>query len=323
MHVAGRCEQMTPAHGGKVSVIIAVTERFDPVRQLYFRYRDALRSSGLDFDITYVLDGSYPDVLDELKALLGEGERMQIIALSHPFGEATAIMVGFNHSAGDWVLTLPAYEQVEPSGIPRLLEALETCDLVAARRWPRIDSRLNRIQAAGFHFFLNRITGLRFHDMGCGARAFRRRVLDEITIYGDQHRFLPVLAFRQGFRVSEIEIPQSPQDARKRLYGPGVYLRRLLDMVSVFFLTKFTKKPLRFFGLLGSGVFALGAVLAIYLAVDRLVGAVPLADRPLLLLASLLIVLGIQIFAIGLVGEIIIFSHAKEIKDYTIDEIIG
>ncbi len=306
-----------------VSVIIPVTERFDDVRDLYFRYRDALRESGPDFEITYVLDGRYPDVLEALKGLLREGERLRVIMLSRPFGEATAIMVGFNHSSGDLILTLPAYEQIEPSGIPRLLEGLREQDLVAARRWPRIDSRFNRFQAAGFHFLLNRITGLHFHDMGCGARAFKRRVLEEITLYGDQHRFFPVLAFHQGFRVSEIDVPQSPRDAHQRLYGFGVYLRRLLDMLSVFFLTKFTKKPLRFFGLLGSGVFALGAVLVAYLLVQRLVGGVPLSDRPLLLLASLLVVLGIQIFAIGLVGEIIIFSHAKDIKDYTIDEIIG
>ncbi|GBE09683.1 undecaprenyl-phosphate 4-deoxy-4-formamido-L-arabinose transferase [bacterium BMS3Bbin12] len=306
-----------------VSVIIPVTERFDDVRELYFRYRDALRESGPDFEITYVLDGRYPDVLDALKGLLREGERLRVVTLSRPFGEATAIMVGFNHSSGDLILTLPAYEQIEPSGIPRLIEGLREQDLVAARRWPRIDSRFNRLQAAGFHFFLNRITGLHFHDMGCGARAFKRRVLEEITLYGDQHRFFPVLAFHQGFRVGEIDVPQSPRDAHQRLYGFGVYLRRLLDMLSVFFLTKFTKKPLRFFGLLGSGVFALGSGLIAYLVVQRLVGGVPLSDRPLLLLASLLLVLGIQIFAIGLVGEIIIFSHAKDIKDYTIDEIIG
>lgn len=306
-----------------LSVIVPVTERFDEVRELYFRYRDAVRASGLDFEITYVLDGRYPDVLAELKSLIDEGERLRVIALSRPFGEATAIMVGFNHAAGERILTLPAYEQVEPSGIPRLIAALDHCDLALARRWPRIDSRLNRFQAGAFHFILNRITGLRFHDMGCGARAMNRRVLGEITLYGDQHRFLPVLAFRQGFRVEEVEVPQSPHDARQRLYRPGVYLRRLLDMLSVFFLTKFTKKPLRFFGLLGSGLFAIGAALVAWLGVERLLSDVPLADRPLLLLASLLVVLGIQIFAIGLVGEIIIFSHAKDIKDYTIDEIIG
>ncbi|HQU16758.1 MAG: glycosyltransferase [Gammaproteobacteria bacterium] len=306
-----------------VSAIIPVTERFDNVRDLYLRYRDALRESGLDFEITYVLDGRYPDVLGELKELLHDGEQLRVIALSRSFGEATAIMVGFNHSRGEWILTLPAYEQIEPSGIPTLIAGLREHDFVAARRWPRIDSRFNRLQAAGFHFFLNRITGLRFHDMGCGARAFKRRVLEEITLYGDQHRFLPVLAFRQGFRVREIDIPQSPRDAHKRLYGFGVYLRRLLDMLSVFFLTKFTKKPLRFFGLLGSAVFALGAALVVYLVADRFLDNTSLSNRPLLLLASLLVVLGIQIFAIGLVGEIIIFSHAKDIKDYTIDEIIN
>jgi hypothetical protein len=144
----------------------------------------------------------------------------------------------------------------------------------------------------------------------------------ELPLYGDQHRFLPLLAARLGFRIGEVNVAQSRKEKFWRLYRPGVYPRRLLDLLTVFFLIKFTKKPLRFFGLIGAATFLLGGLLTLYLVIERLFFGVPLAQRPALLLSSLLVVLGVQIFALGLIGELIIFTHAKDIKEYTIDEII-
>lgn len=166
------------------------------------------------------------------------------------------------------------------------------------------------------------VTGQRFNDLGCGARAMRRRVLEEITLYGDQHRFLPVLANRQGFRVVEVDLRQSSSDRYAGGYPFRDYVRRMLDIFTVFFLVRFTKKPLRFFGMVGASTFAIGALLVTWLAIDRLVFGHPLADRPALLLSSLLAVLGMQLFALGLLGELIIFTHARDIKDYQIDEVI-
>jgi hypothetical protein len=131
------------------------------------------------------------------------------------------------------------------------------------------------------------------------------------------------MAHRQGFRVIELDVTQSESDKYRRIYAPGVYVRRLLDLLTIFFLVKFTKKPLRFFGLVGTTLFGLGVVSSLYLIIERLFFAVNLADRPALFLSSLLIVLGVQIIAIGLIGEIIIFTHAKDLKEYKIDKIIN
>jgi hypothetical protein len=153
-------------------------------------------------------------------------------------------------------------------------------------------------------------------------RAFKRRVLEKVYIYGDQHRFLPILVHRYGFKVLEMKVSQTQKDTFQQLYPFRYYIERALDIISLFFIVKFTKKPLRFFGFSGSLSLLIGVILAGYLFVQRMYMGVALSDRPVLLLDLLLIILGIQLFAIGLVGEIIIFTHAKELKEYTIEEIV-
>jgi glycosyltransferase involved in cell wall biosynthesis len=306
-----------------VAVIVPVSERYDDVAELYYGYRHALEAFGCSYEFTYVLDGHFPEVLKQLGYLQDAGEPVRIIKLARWFGEATALTAGFQNSNSDIILTLPAYHQVEPSEIGSLLRELDTHDMVVARRYPRIDSRLNRIQTTLFNWLLRVVTGTTFHDLGCGVRAFKRQVATEIPVYGDQHRFLPVLASGQGFRIKEIDLAQSPRDQFRRIYRLGIYPRRILDMLTVFFLVKFTKKPLRFFGLIGVATFTTGALITFYLVVQRLFFGVGLAERPALLLSSLLMVLGVQVFALGLIGELIIFTHAKHIKEYTIEEIIN
>jgi glycosyltransferase involved in cell wall biosynthesis len=306
-----------------VAVIVPVSERYDAVQELYETYKKALQSSRCNYEFTYVLDGPFPDVLDELKKLQDRGEPLRVVKLTRGFGEATALTAGFENSQGDIILTLPAYYQVEPAEIPKLIKELERCDMVVARRFPRVDSRFNRGQTALVNWLFRAMTGSVFRDLGCGVRAFKRQVTTEIPVYGDQHRFLPILAIRQGFKVRELDLPQSSRDQSWRIYRLGVYPRRVLDLLTVFFLVKFTKKPLRFFGLIGIATFALGALGVFYLVVDRLFFSIALADRPALLLSSLLIVLGAQIFALGLIGELIIFTHAKDIKEYTIDKTVN
>jgi len=178
------------------------------------------------------------------------------------------------------------------------------------------------LRRAVFHGLLAAVTKLQFQDLGCGARAFDRRVLEEIQLYGDQDRFLAVLADRQGFRVREVEVKQSPRDRFAGSYEPRVYARALLDIFTVFFLVRFTKKPLRFFGMVGAVTFAIGALAVTILVIDRLVFDHGLTERPALLLASLLVVLGMQLFALGLLGEMMIFTHARTIKDYQIERVI-
>lgn len=306
-----------------ISVIIPVSERYDSVRELYNDYKGAMDASGKSYEFIYVLDGDFPDVFSELISLRDEGEGIKVVKLSKWFGEATALTAGFEYSSADIILTLPAYYQMEPSEIPKILSDVQNYDMVIARRWPRVDSKLTQMQSRVFHGLLNFITETTFHDLGCSVRAFKRQVIDEIAVYGDQHRFLPVLAARQGFRIKESDVKQSTKDPHRRLYRTGVYSRRILDILTVFFLVKFTKKPLRFFGLVGSGLFALGGIFTLYLVYQRLFMDIALADRPALLLSSLLVVLGVQLFAMGLIGELIIFTHAKDIKEYTVEEIVN
>jgi len=306
----------------ELSVIIPVTERFDPIPELYYKYKNSVKATGLTYEFIYTLDGEQPEVLKEL-IKLQEDEKITIITLAKTFGEAIALNAAFNKAAGNIFLTLPAYQQIEGEDIPKLVTSLENSDMVLGRRWPRRDSILNRLQSRLFNFLLRLSTDLKIHDAGCSARAFTRRVTEEIQLYGDLHRFFPVMAHRQGFRVIEIDVKQSENDIHSRIYSPGVYIRRLLDLLTIFFLIKFTKKPLRFFGLVGTTLFGLGALSSLYLIIQRLFLETSLADRPALFLSSLLIVLGVQIIAIGLIGEIIIFIHAKDLKEYKIDKIIN
>jgi glycosyltransferase involved in cell wall biosynthesis len=307
----------------ELSAVIPVGDRHDDIRELYADYKRGVSGSGRSCEFIFVLDGEYPDVLAQLVSLQQQGERLKIIKLSKSFGEATALTAGFDHALGDIILTLPAYYQVEPSEFPKLIAELAQSDMAISYRWPRAGSKFELMRRNMFHRILKSFTGASFHDLGCGVRAFKRQVAGEISIYGDQHRFLPVLARRVGFKVKEVHVAQSPKDYFHGAYRPREYLHRLLDIFTVFFLVRFTKKPLRFFGMIGTITLAVGAVFLLYLIFERLFMGVPLAERPALLLSSLLVVLGVQILALGLIGELIIFTHARDLKEYTVDEVLG
>ena len=306
----------------KLSVIIPITERYDPIAELFHEYKSGVEATGLEYEIIYVIDSGNPDALGQLVDIQ-RTEKLTIITLAKWFGESTSLNAAFGEAAGDILLTLPAYKQVEASEIPGLIKAIDDCDMVIARRWPRRDSILNKLQSGVFNYILRSFSGFRIHDAGCSVRVFRRQVIEEVPLYGDLHRFFPIMAYRHGFKTVEVNVEQSESDAYQRIYAPGIYLRRLLDLLTVFFLLRFTKKPLRFFGLVGSTIFGLGLLSTIWLVSERLFLNVALADRPALILSSLLIVLGIQIIAIGLIGEIIIFTHAKDLKEYKINQIIN
>lgn len=306
----------------QVSVIVPVGQRRAEMTRLYAEYKSGLDALAGAYECIFVLDGPHADTLRDLERLVAQGENITIISLTRTFGEATALMAGFAQASGEIIVTLPAYFQIQGSAIAQLVEALDSCDVVIGRRWPRRGGSLETWRRTAFHGLLAWVTGQQYHDLGCGARAMKRRVLEEITVYGDQHRFLAVLADRQGFRVREVDVQQSPLDHFEGVYRVREYAHRTLDVFTVFFLVRFTKKPLRFFGMIGAGLFGVGSLLVTYLVIERLFLGVALADRPALLLSSLLVVLGLQLFALGLLGELIIFTHARGIKDYQIDRII-
>jgi glycosyltransferase involved in cell wall biosynthesis len=308
----------------QLTVVVPISEGRGDLRELYLRYAQELSTTGYTCEFIFVLDGPDHDALQILKALKREHPEITVVTLNRRFGEATALSVGFERARGSIILTLAPHLQVEPHEVHGMLKKLaeDDQDMVTAWRYPRIDSLFNRVQSHAFHWLIETLTGTRFHDISCGLRVMKRRVADEIHLYGDLHRFFPLLAHQRGFHVVAVPVQQSWHDATRRVYAPGSYLRRLLDILTIFFLFKFTNKPLRFFGLVGLGLLAAGASVTSYLGVLRFLKFGPIADRPLLMLGVLLMVFGIQLFSIGLLSEIIIFTHARDMKEYQIKEIL-
>ena len=302
-----------------ISVVVPVVERADDLVELHRAFAAELESRGESYEFLFVFDGGFTPS-PELTALSRKREDVRVLRFARTFGETAALRLGIERSKGDVILTLPAYFQVTPNGIHAMLAGLEAgSDVVVASRSPRIDSWFNRLQSAAFHRMLSGVTDRRFHDMACGVRLMRRSVAEALPLYGDLHRFIPALALREGYLVDEVPVPQHPKDARTRMYSPGVYARRLLDIAAFFFLAKFTEKPLRFFGLVGSVFFIAGAVTSLVLLVERL-GGQAIANRPLLLLAVLLVALGVQLMGLGLVGEIIVHLRAPHRRAYRVRE---
>ncbi len=306
------------------SVVVPICERHDNLKELYRQYAKILTEKEKLFEFIFIVDGTHPEALEDLTHLMQSHADIKVIVLNRSFGEATALSVGFEQTSAANIITLAAYFQVVPEELSKILDVFEEKgdDLVITRRFPRIDSFLNRLQSRVFHLLMRLLTGAKYHDVSCGLRIMRRKVAEEVHLYGDLHRFLPLLAYQKGFSVIETPVRQNTQDTKSRIQNPGVYLRRLLDILTLFFLFKFTRKPLRFFGLVGSSLFGTGALITIYLAIYRFMGLGGIAGRPLLVLGVLLMVLGVQLFSIGLLGEIIIFTHASETKDYQVKEIL-
>jgi len=314
-----RSNASEPADARLVSVIVPVVERADDLTAVYHAFAGELERRGEEHEFVFVFDGGFAPP-PELLALSREDESVRLLSFARTFGETAALRLGIERSRGEVIITLPAYFQVQAEGMGPLLDALRGgSDLVVASRSPRVDSWLNRFQTLAFHRMLSGVTDRRFHDMACGVRVMRRPVAEALPLYGDLHRFIPALAVREGYRVEEIAVPQHPDDARTRIYGPGVYLRRLLDIATFFFLAKFTEKPLRFFGLVGSVFFGIGALMGLVLLVERIAGR-GIANRPLLLLAVLLIALGVQLMGLGLVGEIIVHLRSPHGRSYRVRE---
>jgi glycosyltransferase involved in cell wall biosynthesis len=304
---------------GLISVVVPVVERVDDLLALRRAFGAELDRRGEEHEFLFIFDGGFTPP-PALVALSHEDPSVRLFMFARVFGETAALRLGIERSRGAVIVTLPAYFQVKAEGMGPLLDALTAgADVVVASRSPRVDSWLNRLQSRAFHRMLGSVTERRFHDIACGVRVMRRSVAETLPLYGDLHRFIPALALREGHRVEEVPVPQHPNDAAMRVYGPGVYLRRLLDVAAFFFLAKFTEKPLRFFGLVGSVFFGLGALTGLVLLVERVAGQ-GIANRPLLLLAVLLLALGVQFMGLGLVGEIIVHLRSPHRRAYRVRE---
>jgi glycosyltransferase involved in cell wall biosynthesis len=306
-----------------VSVVVPVQSPDAEVRDVVHALGGELQRQGRKWEVIFVFDGVTGRAWEEAQSLRSAyGRRVRSISFKNPFGESVCLSAALERVRGDYLVTSPQYVQVDPVELRSMLGALdEGADFVTPWRHPRVDPWLNRIQSSAFNFVIRRIIRMHFHDLNCNFRAIKREVLDDIAVYGEMYRFLPVIAYRQGYRVVEVRVRHLKEWGTTGFFGVGIYTRRFLDILAVMFLTKFTLKPLRFFGTIG-GLFSLsGVVICLWLTILKFTANEGLSGKPLLLLGVLLIVLGVQILGFGLVGEIIIFSQARNLKEYRIERV--
>ncbi len=301
-----------------VSVIVPVVERPTSLVQLYREFSAPLRQAGKSCEFIFITYPWYRRLTQPLADISTMGEAVRVIEVTQGVGETALLKIAATHARGRVIVTLPAYLQTEASALPALLARVEAgADLAVAWRWPRRDSAINRFQSRMLHLFVGKLAGGQLHDVACAVRAMRSDLVTEVPLYGEFVRFLPLLALREGFTVEEVQSPVHPAAMGSRVYGLGVYIRRLIDVLGLLFLLKFTEKPLRFFGLIGGLLSSVGGLTLLVVFLQRLAGH-GLSDRPVLLLAVLLIVLGIQSVALGLIGEMIVHLTASQRRRYRI-----
>lgn len=306
-----------------LSVIIPVFNQGSKVIECYTQLISVLERLAKEYEIIFVDDGSTDNTFQILSELREKDPKIKAIRFGCPFGNAASLSAGMNYSSGKLIVTMNPSLWVSPSEIPKLLAKIEEgFDFVIGWRSPWKDPRSYHFLSKMFNFFGGLATDLRLHDINCELKAFRREIIGNLKLYGDLYRFLPILVHREGFRVGEVKVIQPPRESRYRLFNVQMYLRRLMDLFTIFFLTRYTKKPLHLFGGVGLLFFVTGFLICAYLAYVKLSGQA-IGGRPLLLLGVLLLVVGVQVITIGLLGELLIFTHAQETKEYNIKEILG
>ena len=307
----------------QVSVIVTVQGQKDELATIHSQLIFGLRDYTESFEIIYVDDGSVDGSWAVLRDIANNENRVRLVKLRTTFGESSALDAGLRTAEGETILYFTCRVRIRPQSLVSFLKKIDDgFDVVVGERFPRRDSGLNRIVSKLFNVLTNRFSKLQLHDINSGVFATKKEIIDNLPIYGAFNAFLPVLAHRQGYKVTEEKIEQLPGKFAQSMY-PKNYIRRLLDLISVVFLSNYSKKPLHFLGFFGAIFSITGALIDIYLFFYRIFGFGGIAGRPMLLLGTVLLVLGIQMISIGLLGEMIIFTHAKNIREYNIEEIIN
>ena len=307
----------------EVSIIIVLFNFAEEIEDLVDSVSDTMENRVNAFELVLVDDGSMDGTYEKLSRMAEKDRRIRVIRMRSTFGEASALDAGLKHSKGERLVYLSGRVRVNPAEIPKFLEAMENGkDLVIGWRRPRRDSVLNRLISWVFNCLVSRVSKQRLHDINSGILATTRSALEHIRFYGDLYNFIPWLAGQQGYRVAEIQVEQLPGSFRKSK-NPKEYLERFLDIITVFFLSRYSKKPIHFLGFVGSIFVLTGLGIEIYLFIYRILQIGGIAGRPLLVLGALLLVIGIQMISIGLLGEMLIFTHAGDIEEYNIQEILN
>jgi glycosyltransferase involved in cell wall biosynthesis len=295
-----------------VSVIVPLLNEETTIAALYAELRTALDGCPDEWEVVYVDDGSTDGSYQELVRLHAAYTNVRVVRLRRNFGKAAALAAGFEAAAGEVVITMDADLQDDPAEIPRLLERLdEGYDLVSGWKCDRHDPLSRRVVSKLYNGATRWATGVRLHDMNCGLKAYRAEVLENVRLYGERHRFVPVLAHHLGYRVTELPVNHRPRLNGTSRFGIERYLRSPFDLLTIVFMGRYRYRPLHLFGGIGVLLGGVGFAILLYLSALKAGGA-GIGERPLLLLGILLLVVGIQFFSLGLVGELLTSHHEEK-----------
>jgi glycosyltransferase involved in cell wall biosynthesis len=297
-----------------ISVVVPVRDEELTVEPLYEELAAALESRREPWEVVFVDDGSRDGTQAALVRLHAAAPNVRVVRLRRNVGKAAALDAGFREIEGDVVVTIDGDLQDDPVEIPRLLAKLdEGYDLVTGWKAHRHDPFVRRLLSRVFNTVTGRLSGVRLHDMNCGLKAFRADVARELDLYGELHRFIPVLAHDLGFRVTELAVNHRPREHGRSRYGVERYMRGFFDLLTVTFMSRYRHRPLHLFGGLGLVLGAIGSGILVYLTVVKLTGE-PIGRRPLLLLGVLLVVVGIQFLSLGLLSELLTSQHRERLR---------
>ncbi len=311
-----------------ISVVVPVHDEERTVALLFDELQAALDPLGQPWDAVFVDDGSTDGSFGALTRLHNAQDNIRVVRLRRNFGKAAALAAGFANAQGDIVVTIDGDLQDDPTEIPRLLAKLdEGFDLVSGWKAHRRDPITRRALSRIFNWVTGRVSGLRLHDLNCGLKAYRAEVVQGLRLYGELHRFIPVLAHYRGYRIAELPVNHRPREHGRSRYGVERYLRGFLDLLTVSFIGRYRYRPLHLFGGLGLLLGVLGVAVLGYLTALKIDGHA-IGQRPLLILGVLLVVVGLQFFSLGLISELITSQHeeragAGERSELHVDEILS
>jgi len=309
-----------------ISVVVPLLNEEKNIPILYDELTQTLQKTGLKYEILFIDDGSSDRSLEILESLQQSDFRICLISLRKNFGQTAAMSAGFDMANGDIIIAMDADLQNDPADIPMLLAKInEGADMVTGWRYNRQDPFFSRkLPSKIANRIISFATGVHLHDYGCTLKAFRREVIKTIKLYGEMHRFIPAIASAMGVSIAEVKVNHRPRRFGTSKYGISRTLRVILDLITVKFLLNYATRPIHVFGTFGFISGSLGGLLAIVLTVQRQLYGVPLSDRPLLLLAVLLIFVGVQFVTIGLVAEMLArtYHESQDKPTYYIRKIV-
>lgn len=305
----------------KISIIVPAYNEEESLPELYKEIIASIQhmaSAGKasDYEIWFVNDGSSDGTEAAICSLIERDKKVHLISFRKNFGKSPALEAAFHHISGDIVFTMDADLQDDPAEFSRFLEKIdEGYDLVVGWKYNRLDPLEKRLPSKLFNAVTSHFSGVKLHDFDCGFKCFRREVIDSIDVYGELHRYIPVLVARNGFRITEITVHHRKREFGHSKYGIERYMRGLLDSFTTTFLLRYHDRPMYFFGRIGLMISFVGFLICAFLSAEKLVYSVSIGDRPMLLLGVLLLIIGFQAIAVGLICNLIVDITFKSTYD--------